>query len=130
MTNSRTVRRPDGSLEMEGRPVWLWREDRENPDGQFLPIQKGAWKRTSVQIRKGRNRKDVSRERMAAIPVDMDPRRQRSKMIFSQQHLAALIRLPAHSLSDTTVFANRSCWRRSGAHALHFDDRTGEKRAA
>ncbi len=37
--------------------------------------------RTVVQIRKGRKPRDVSRKRMAGIPVDTDPRRQRIEMI-------------------------------------------------
>lgn len=36
---------------------------------------------TVVEIRKGRKPKDVSRDRMAGVRVDMDPRRQRIEMI-------------------------------------------------
>ncbi len=37
--------------------------------------------RTVVQIRKGRKPRDVSRDRLAGVPVDTDPRRQRLEMI-------------------------------------------------
>lgn len=37
--------------------------------------------RSVVQIRKGRKPRDVSRDRLARVPVDPDPRRQRVQMI-------------------------------------------------
>lgn len=36
---------------------------------------------TVVQIRRGRKPKDVSRDRVASVAMDMDPRRQRIEMI-------------------------------------------------